>query len=216
MNFIPCVAWIPKGIAKRCPEKLQLTPEELKKLIQETQEINGEDDQLEDDSEDETHSNASDDDNNSSSKAKDASKVDDEDSNSSKAKNDSEVDDDDFEARYNLDAYDDEEYKPFMNIADVVVHVDNKDDELITGEDKSGSEEENDDFLIKDNDNLLVVGHVEENTSVMEVYVYNKDGDALYVHHDIDLPSFPLALEWLDFNPSDDTPGKDIFLLFSQ
>ncbi|GFY50404.1 periodic tryptophan protein 1 homolog [Trichonephila inaurata madagascariensis] len=212
MNFIPCVAWVPKGIAKRCPEKLQLTPEELKNLIQETKEINGADDQLEDDSEEETHSNASEDDNNSSSKTKDVSKVDDDDDNNSlsKAKEDSEVDDDDdFEARYNLDTYDDnDDDKPFMNIADVVVHADNKDDEYLIGDDKSGSEEENEDFLIKDNDNLLVVGHVEENTSVMEVYVYNKDDEVLYVHHDIDLPSFPLALEWLDFNPSDDTPGN--------
>lgn len=189
MNFIPCVAWVSKGIAKSCPDKLQLTTEELKKIIHETKETAGVEAKLE-----ENESNASEDENNSSPKTKD----------------DTKVDEDDFEARYNLDAYDDEEEdnKPFMNVADVVVHVDNKDDEYITGYESSDSEDERENFLIKDNDNLLLVGHVEETIPVLEIYVYNKEGESLFVHHDIVLPSYPLALEWLDFHPCDETPGN--------
>ncbi|GBL88292.1 Periodic tryptophan protein 1 [Araneus ventricosus] len=118
----------------------------------------------------------------------------------------------DFESRYNLDAYDDEDDdRPFMNIGDVAVYVDNKEDNYLEepeGEVDEDEKEEQEDFLIKANDNLLVVGHVEEDSSVLEVYVYNKDDDALYVHHDIVLPAYPLALEWLDFHPSDETPGN--------
>ena len=33
--------------------------------------------------------------------------------------------------------------------------------------------------------------------------VYNDDEDALYVHHDLILPSYPMALEWLSFDPSE-------------
>jgi hypothetical protein len=38
MNFVPCVAWVRKGIAKPVPEKVQLSPEELKTLIESTKE----------------------------------------------------------------------------------------------------------------------------------------------------------------------------------
>ena len=40
------------------------------------------------------------------------------------------------------------------------------------------------------------------------VSVYNDVEDALYVHHDILLPSFPLALEWLSFEPGEKTKGN--------
>jgi hypothetical protein len=43
-------------------------------------------------------------------------------------------------------------------------------------------------------DNLILAGHVEGDAAMLEVYVYNDVEDALYVHHDILLPSLPLAL----------------------
>ena len=33
--------------------------------------------------------------------------------------------------------------------------------------------------------------------------MYNDDEDALYVHHDVILPSYPMALEWLKFDPGE-------------
>ena len=38
------------------------------------------------------------------------------------------------------------------------------------------------------------MGHVQGDLSTLEVYVYNDVEDAFYVHHDLVLPSFPLAL----------------------
>lgn len=43
----------------------------------------------------------------------------------------------------------------------------------------------------------------------MDIFsVYNDVEDALYVHHDILLPSFPLALEWLSYEPGEETKGN--------
>lgn len=36
VNFIPCVKWVKKGVAKQIPEKVQLTEEELQEIISET------------------------------------------------------------------------------------------------------------------------------------------------------------------------------------
>merc|ERR1712012_904345 len=37
INFIPCVKWVKRGVAKSQPEKVKLTQEELAKIIGKTQ-----------------------------------------------------------------------------------------------------------------------------------------------------------------------------------
>lgn len=40
------------------------------------------------------------------------------------------------------------------------------------------------------------------------VLVYNEDEGSFYVHHDFVLPSIPLCIEWLDYEPGQNTPGN--------
>jgi periodic tryptophan protein 1 len=60
-------------------------------------------------------------------------------------------------------------------------------------------EEELKELEILPSDNLIVTCRTEEELSTLEVYVYNDKENNLYVHHDIMLPSFPLAVEWMDY-----------------
>ena len=38
--------------------------------------------------------------------------------------------------------------------------------------------------------------------------MYNDVEDALYVHHDILLPSFPMTMEWLHFDPGESSKSN--------
>jgi periodic tryptophan protein 1 len=38
--------------------------------------------------------------------------------------------------------------------------------------------------------------------------VYNENEDDFFIHHDLLLPSFPLAMEWLNFDPADEKAGN--------
>lgn len=40
------------------------------------------------------------------------------------------------------------------------------------------------------------------------ILVYNEEEGSLYVHHDFILPSIPLCLEWLDYEPGQSTQGS--------
>jgi len=60
--------------------------------------------------------------------------------------------------------------------------------------------EEMEDVMIHTSDLVLLAAVSEdEELSHLDVYVYDRDKDNLYVHHDYMLPAFPLALAWLDF-----------------
>lgn len=59
------------------------------------------------------------------------------------------------------------------------------------------SDEDKEDFQIKPTDALIVAAKIENEYSSLEVYIYEEDKANLYVHHEIQLSAFPLALEWL-------------------
>lgn len=194
INFIPCITWVRRGVAKPDPERVKLTTEELSTVIKQTQknikELEGED------------GGDGDKENNDTPSIKETT--------SEKG----EKTEEEIALEYGLDDYDNEEEggeAPLLGLGDLTAFADPSEDPYLSAMDRElGEEDEEDleDFKIRGTDNMIVVGHVEGDSSTLEVYVYNDVEDALYVHHDILLPSFPLALEWLPFDPESDTRGN--------
>ncbi|CAG9861106.1 unnamed protein product [Phyllotreta striolata] len=101
---------------------------------------------------------------------------------------------------FNLEQYDEDEAEE--NTANALgigslAELDNAAEDNFSESDDSDKEDE----VIKPTDNLILVAHVEGDASFLEVYVYNEEDESLYVHHDILLPSFPLCLEHLNYEP---------------
>ena len=192
INFIPCVTWVRRGVAKPVPERVKLTTEELAAVINQTKNDLAE---LENDSDAED--------------AKDA--VSDKKSSEKKDKTEEDIIDE-----YGLADYDDEQETPeggskLLGLGDLTAFADPREDPYLSQLDKDvGAEDEEDieDFNIRSTDNLILAGHVDGDSSTLEVYVYNDVEDALYVHHDILLQSFPLALEWISYDPENDKKGS--------
>ncbi len=63
------------------------------------------------------------------------------------------------------------------------------------------SEEDKDDYNIRDTDAMIAAASIEGEFSHLEVYVFEENTSTLFVHHDIMLSSFPLCLEWLPYTP---------------
>lgn len=56
---------------------------------------------------------------------------------------------------------------------------------------------------------MLITARTTSDLSALDFHVYDEPEENLYVHHDLMLPSFPLCVEWLDFDPSSSTkPGS--------
>ncbi|OAD54395.1 Periodic tryptophan protein 1 like protein [Eufriesea mexicana] len=106
---------------------------------------------------------------------------------------------------YNFDKYDDESDNIHCNISNIATFETNGKDSFIIGSDDDSEKE---DDIIKSDDNLVLVGHVEADASILEVFVYNGSEGSFYCHHDILLSSFPLCIEWLNFDPSDSKPNN--------
>jgi len=132
---------------------------------------------------------------------------------------------DDF---YDMDNYDDEAVEPPGISSDIGELINNiqGDSDAEEDQDDLDSDEEPDEFMIKPDDNLIVCGHVDGDVCMLEVYgskitlslnlneiytfnqvfilctaVFNNDKGEFFIHNDMFLPSYPICLEWLDFNP---------------
>lgn len=176
VNFIPCVKWVKKGVAKQIPEKVQLTEEELQEIISETRT------ELRNVEEDEDTVNKGTEDNPVS----------------------------DVSDEYQFDKYDNEDTdaNPVLAIGNLAVYASNSGDPYVTLGKSDDDDSEKEDDIIKPEDNLILVGHVEGDASILEVYVYNEEEGSLYVHHDLLLPAFPLCIEWLNHDPGEQKQGN--------
>ena len=71
---------------------------------------------------------------------------------------------------------------------------------------QSEDDSEAEDLRIKDGDLVILSARSDEDVSHLEMWVYEEPDDRgdgnLYVHHAVLLPAFPLALAWLDVDPS--------------
>ncbi|XP_006024351.2 periodic tryptophan protein 1 homolog [Alligator sinensis] len=199
---VTCASWVRRGVAKETPDKVRLSPEQLKRLVAETQE------QLREgaDGNDEEHEQIED--NSMDTATLEAAKP-------SRADGDQEEDteklNDDELAEYDLDKYDEEENTDVGNLEDTLagltVYGSNEHDPYITIKDTDQYEQE--DFFIKPSDNLVLCGRVDKDHCNLEVHVYNHEEDSFYVHHNIIFPAYPLSLEWLNFDPNpEETPGN--------
>ncbi|KAF1772163.1 G-protein beta WD-40 repeat [Phytophthora cactorum] len=70
-------------------------------------------------------------------------------------------------------------------------------------------EDEQDDELEMDKDDRHSSANTEEDFSNLEVQVYDDENGALYVHHEINLPAFPLCMAWMDCAPVPLNPTTD-------
>lgn len=188
--MLTCGVWVKRGIAKEVPDKVTLTEEDLKDLLDGTEEklrdVLGEDEDLGLDRD-----------------VPETTQDSEEEADTEPMKNQNkEIDDDDaIIMEYGLDDYDNEgSLMTGAGMAGLMYY--NKDGEDPYVDLKGVEDEEKDDEIIKKEDNLFVVGKMEEESSCLDIYVYNDEEDSLYVHHDILLESFPLCLEWLSFDPA--------------
>ncbi|KAK2893111.1 hypothetical protein Q8A67_013099 [Cirrhinus molitorella] len=188
---ITCVGWVKRGSAKETPDKVELSKEELQRIISEAKEELGDPgDGEEEEDADEGVSGLD-----VSEEASAASKE-------TKDENDDEEEYDEL-AEYGLDKYDEEDIATSNlgdSLAGLTVFGTNEEDPYITIKDTDQYERE--DFQIKPTDNLILAGRAEKDCCNLEIYVYNSDEDSLYVHHDILLPAYPLCVEWLNFDPN--------------
>eukprot|EP00467_Chlorarachnion_reptans_P012758 CAMPEP_0114511502 /NCGR_PEP_ID=MMETSP0109-20121206/14433_1 /TAXON_ID=29199 /ORGANISM="Chlorarachnion reptans, Strain CCCM449" /LENGTH=410 /DNA_ID=CAMNT_0001691037 /DNA_START=42 /DNA_END=1274 /DNA_ORIENTATION=- len=97
----------------------------------------------------------------------------------------------------NMDDYDKEEsgVQMFLGGQNMTVFTDNQNDPYITVE-HPDDDSEQEDAAINATDFVLIAGHTEQEYSSAEVHIFDKDRSAVYVHHDIVLPSFPLCMSY--------------------
>ncbi|KAJ8869490.1 hypothetical protein PR048_028481 [Dryococelus australis] len=183
VNFIPCVRWVKRGVTKLNPHVIQLSEKELGDILDTAKkDLNEAEEDVD---------------------GLEGTDVE------STSRNEAQSGSSDVTDEYNFENYDEEDDNvgALFGIASATVFASNSSDPYVTVPDSEEDSEKEDDAL-KPDDNLVVVGHVDGDASILEVYVYNHDEGSLYVHHDVLLPSIPLCLEWLDRDVEAGLPGN--------
>ncbi|XP_058834035.1 periodic tryptophan protein 1 homolog [Topomyia yanbarensis] len=185
VNFVPSLLFVKRGVAKANPDKVTLTPAELARIINDTrddlEEEGGEGMETSEDEENEDSAAGL------ANRARNTARA----SGSGTSAGD----------EYGFERYEQESGEPVVRLSSVAI-VDPA--ENIEDEEDSEAEDE----VIKPSDNLILVGHVQNDSASMEVYIFNDEEGSLYVHHDFLLPSPPLCIEWLSFDPGSDKSGN--------
>merc|ERR1712168_1164222 len=101
---------------------------------------------------------------------------------------------------------------PTPNTVDDEYDMDNYDNEPDNVADNICVDEDDE---IRSDDNLILVGHVDDDVASIEVYVYNSEEGYLFVHHEIMLQNLPLCLEWLDYNADDTSKPANLVAVAS-
>lgn len=173
-DFVTCLNWVRIGVPKQQPVQVQYTKEELKEIINKTRQNLSENDQP---NEIENLEMMNDD-------------VEMQDATVATDANSTNNEDADIIDRYGLDDYedssDDEQRNIIGGFGNLVQHDSNENDPYLQPDNVSDEESEAEDFNLHPNDNLMLVGRVQDDASSLEVYVYNKEDN--YIHHDVYLP----------------------------
>ncbi|WOO85103.1 putative WD repeat-containing protein [Vanrija pseudolonga] len=223
-TLISAIAWVPRGRAALEPRKYELNEAELERVgklggpgVLEQLKEQMEKMEMEDEGEweDAGEEEEGDDDDEDDEDAEDAE--------------DKDGDDEDMEVEtkphdpndlsaFKMDEYDDEvstgvAMGAFANVKGLTYYRDQNDDPFITLK-EDDEEIEREELALLATDNMLVTARTSDDLSGLDFHVYDETNESLYTHHDLMLPTFPLCLEWLDFNsgPSDDEKRTGNFI----
>uniref|UniRef100_A0A667XL04 PWP1 homolog, endonuclein n=1 Tax=Myripristis murdjan TaxID=586833 RepID=A0A667XL04_9TELE len=190
---ITCVSWVSRGVAKETPDKVELSQEELQRIITEAKEELRE--RAGDDEEEDGDEGAPSELRQSGARTEPAGEI----------ENEEGKEEEDELAEYGLDQYDEEDTVASNlgdSLAGLTVFSCNEEDPYITIKDTVQLLHVALPEDILSSDNLILAGRAEKDCCNLEIYVFNSEEDSLYVHHDILLPAYPLCIEWLNFDPN--------------
>lgn len=210
--MISALAWVPKGAARRVPEKLKLTEQEMQLMRELAAEEEAEEKEAMEamaDSDDEADETAGSSDAAGADGLPASFKMDEYD----------EEDDDAAITNYigqsgaveGSELEEEEEEEDEGDKVDEEGNVEMADDDADVDEEDDQDDEldlDKEDVEIRPTDAVVLVANTEEEFSNLEVQVYDEENGALYVHHEINLPAFPLSLAWMDCAPVPLDPAK--------
>lgn len=212
--MISALAWVPKGASRRMPEKLKLSEGEMRMVQQmaadeaadEHDAMEAEAAMEEEEESDEEAAAASADD----SGLPASFKMDEYDEEDDDAAITNYIGQEQGEPLEEEDSSDAEQDASSAEDADMDGAEAMNDGPIDEDEEEEDDELENDreDVEILPTDAVILVANTEEEFSNLEVQVYDDDNGSLYVHHEINLPAFPLSLAWMDCAPVPLDPTK--------
>lgn len=211
--MISALAWVPKGASRRMPEKLKLTEGEMRMVQQmaadeaadENEAMEAEAAMEEEESDEEAAAASADD-----SGLPASFKMDEYDNEDDDAAITNYIGQEQGEPLEEEDSSDAEQDASSAEDADMDGAEAMNDGSIEEDEEEEDDELENDreDVEILPTDAVILVANTEEEFSNLEVQVYDDDNGSLYVHHEINLPAFPLSLAWMDCAPVPLDPTK--------